>query len=890
MDPEQLCFLCQNPSVLECSKCRAIFYCSDQHLQVHFGSENQCLAFKITKKPVIGNIMVATRHIRATEVILEERPAIYGPKNSSLPNCLECMGPTKERCPKCGFPCCQDSLFVSSSWRAKVFHTLHSKMIEESQCFLCQKPASNKCRSCNGSKLFFCGESHFNIHRSHGVCRKFFITWKEGVGNHMVASEEIKAGEIILIEDAAMNGPNRPRKQPFPSCLECLKPVKSGFRCPKCHFPTCDVQCPTTSKVFNRPSFCQHSKSTMHPQNLIFLVVISLGVCWVDGIFLTTTAANSALTLTIPTLTATTGTAAAVLGGLGALGAGLAVGAILAKSLNRPQEDENEGYYPVSSGYSSHSSSSYSTPHQSSSYKAPTSGYGHKKRRQGRSVEEEIKAAQEELVTINLEPVFRSLEENDVNDCAKMKVCLMGTKDQAGLSPQEVVGLICSEGPNHAIECPVFANLEELPDFTGPCEEFSAIIPLRILALRESRPETWERVNLLMDHVEDWNEVDKALWTKMAEDLIQKRCKQSKYTAEELYRAAGIFLTNGVNQGTNQGHGLYPTFSFISHGCICNSRFQIHRDRKLVLRAQIDIPRGEEITTRYLPSMIGNIRRRFKIKNNWNFDCVCLRCQDPTELGSFIGITVCPKCSQAKSPITQGANETGTTNIEHEREDGNKKASAPPSLALLFAALIEKKKKEESDLKSRNGNLESDRPGYLLPSDPLEYFSNHVCDKCGYKVNGLTIFGLTKALEDEAEEFKTIDPVQVEEKLKAWLKVLHPNHYLILKLKKRMLDVLSLLPDPEDEAEFRKKLERQIALGTALLKVVEILEPGFSLSKGRILRQLHVPRITLAKIKFKNTEIDKGEFLKMTAEAIRNMKTAVKCLEDFGDEKMDANN
>ncbi|XP_059079369.1 uncharacterized protein LOC131877644 isoform X1 [Tigriopus californicus] len=563
-------------------------------------------------------------------------------------------------------------------------------MIEESQCFLCQKPASNKCRSCNGSKLFFCGESHFNIHRSHGVCRKFFITWKEGVGNHMVASEEIKAGEIILIEDAAMNGPNRPRKQPFPSCLECLKPVKSGFRCPKCHFPTCDVQ--------------------------------------------------------------------------------------------------------------------------------------------------------------------------------------------------------CSEGPNHAIECPVFANLEELPDFTGPCEEFSAIIPLRILALRESRPETWERVNLLMDHVEDWNEVDKALWTKMAEDLIQKRCKQSKYTAEELYRAAGIFLTNGVNQGTNQGHGLYPTFSFISHGCICNSRFQIHRDRKLVLRAQIDIPRGEEITTRYLPSMIGNIRRRFKIKNNWNFDCVCLRCQDPTELGSFIGITVCPKCSQAKSPITQGANETGTTNIEHEREDGNKKASAPPSLALLFAALIEKKKKEESDLKSRNGNLESDRPGYLLPSDPLEYFSNHVCDKCGYKVNGLTIFGLTKALEDEAEEFKTIDPVQVEEKLKAWLKVLHPNHYLILKLKKRMLDVLSLLPDPEDEAEFRKKLERQIALGTALLKVVEILEPGFSLSKGRILRQLHVPRITLAKIKFKNTEIDKGEFLKMTAEAIRNMKTAVKCLEDFGDEKMDANN
>lgn len=321
---------------------------------------------------------------------------------------------------------------------------------------------------------------------------------------------------------------------------------------------------------------------------------------------------------------------------------------------------------------------------------------------------------------------------------------------------------------------------------------------------------------------------------------------------------------------------------FVCFRCVCNSRFQIHRDRKLVLRAQEDILKGEEITTRYLPSMIGNIRRRFKIKNNWNFDCCCARCRDPTELGSFIGITVCPKCNKDKSPITQGTNENGSSK-EHETENEDKKSSAPPSLALLFAALMEKKKKEECDLKSRNGIPKSDRPGYLLPSDPLEYFSHHICDKCGYKINGLTIFGLTKALEDEAEEFKSIDPILVEEKLEAWLKILHPNHYLILKLKKRLLDVFSLLPDPEDESEFRKKLEKQVALGSDLLKVVEILEPGFSLSKGRILRQLHVPRITLAKLRFKSTEIDKAEFLKTTAEAIRNMKTAIKCMEDFGD-------
>lgn len=108
MDPRQLCFLCQKPSVLECSNCQEIFYCSDQHLQIHFGSGNQCQSFKITTRPAIGNIMVATRLIRATEVILEERPAIFGPKNSSAPNCLECLYPTQDRCSKCKFPCCKD--------------------------------------------------------------------------------------------------------------------------------------------------------------------------------------------------------------------------------------------------------------------------------------------------------------------------------------------------------------------------------------------------------------------------------------------------------------------------------------------------------------------------------------------------------------------------------------------------------------------------------------------------------------------------------------------------------------------------------------------------------------------------------------------------------------
>jgi len=36
-------------------------------------------------------------------------------------------------------------------------------------------------------------------------------------------------------------------------------------------------------------------------------------------------------------------------------------------------------------------------------------------------------------------------------------------------------------------------------------------------------------------------------------------------------------------------------------------------DRKIVLTAQTDIEEGEEITTKYLPALMGSARRRFKV-------------------------------------------------------------------------------------------------------------------------------------------------------------------------------------------------------------------------------------------------------------------------------------
>ena len=55
---------------------------------------------------------------------------------------------------------------------------------------------------------------------------------------------------------------------------------------------------------------------------------------------------------------------------------------------------------------------------------------------------------------------------------------------------------------------------------------------------------------------------------------------------------------------------------------------------------------GTEITTKYLPCTAGNTRRRSKIKDNWDFECLCTRCQDVTEFGTNYDAIKCQKCPQ----------------------------------------------------------------------------------------------------------------------------------------------------------------------------------------------------------------------------------------------------
>ena len=58
-------------------------------------------------------------------------------------------------------------------------------------------------------------------------------------------------------------------------------------------------------------------------------------------------------------------------------------------------------------------------------------------------------------------------------------------------------------------------------------------------------------------------------------------------------------------------------------------------------------------------------------------------------------------------------------------------------------------------------------------------------------------------------------------------------------------------------------------------------EPLYSLKRGRILRQLHLPVLTLAKLDLKAKKISLPEFVLKTKQALKNMAEVTKCMENF---------
>ena len=308
----------------------------------------------------------------------------------------------------------------------------------------------------------------------------------------------------------------------------------------------------------------------------------------------------------------------------------------------------------------------------------------------------------------------------------------------------------CATGPNHSIECGVLANLDINITFTvgeAANPAMSLINVVRFLRLPNTNPETASKVAILMDHVEDMMAIPEVrdMWRVTAVEPLTRNFPSSPYSEGDVMRAVGVLQTNTVSLAVpGQRHGLYtalyPTFSFLSHSCLCNAKFSIQRDRTIQLVAQTDIKAGEEITIQYMTPMLGNVQRRNKIRKNWYFDCSCARCEDPSELGTNVSGAVCQDCESQ---------------------------------------------------------------GVLLPSQ-----DGYTCttQTCTNTIKLDQVQDMEASLEVELEQCDSKDVEALQRLLEKWLRKFHPQHFLILLLKRKLLAALKLITSTERETLTRETI------------------------------------------------------------------------------------
>ena len=96
------------------------------------------------------------------------------------------------------------------------------------KCALCHSPANQRCTGCHVT--FYCGKEHqkqhWKKHKNH--CCAYKVTSSEYLGRHLVATRDLKQGELILYESPLTVAPIPSIEEPV--CIVCYQEINGKYR------------------------------------------------------------------------------------------------------------------------------------------------------------------------------------------------------------------------------------------------------------------------------------------------------------------------------------------------------------------------------------------------------------------------------------------------------------------------------------------------------------------------------------------------------------------------------------------------------------------------------------------------------------------------------------
>ncbi|KAI5754648.1 hypothetical protein M8J77_010294 [Diaphorina citri] len=219
----------------------------------------------------------------------------------------------------------------------------------------------------------------------------------------------------------------------------------------------------------------------------------------------------------------------------------------------------------------------------------------------------------------------------------------------------ELCSPACETNPNHAgKECELLANaIISLEDFQYLTSNYDWVLPFRIMInikYNAEKRELWQKFQQLEAHMEERRNT--WIWESHRNSVIQGLQNVGLISKDEeeeelAQKVCGILDVNSFEiRSPDQEllRGIYLEASMMSHDCIGNTHLAVDKDYVMTVRASLPIAKGEKILFNYTGPLQGTECRRDILRKGKYFECKCVRCDDPTELGTYMSAIRCPKC------------------------------------------------------------------------------------------------------------------------------------------------------------------------------------------------------------------------------------------------------
>ncbi|XP_059093239.1 SET domain-containing protein SmydA-8-like isoform X3 [Tigriopus californicus] len=382
--------------------------------------------------------------------------------------------------------------------------------------------------------------------------------------------------------------------------------------------------------------------------------------------------------------------------------------------------------------------------------------------------------------------------------------------------------LECAEAEIHVKnECQVFGSQHRPPIQISNFDQFhpfyQCITPLRGLKLKERYPQKWRALKGMMDHCEDrpkdiHYEVNQKNVVQFLRDHWNVPC-----SIEEINHVIGALEVNAFEvSGVGGGRGVFPLTALMSHCCISNTRYTMYDDYHTECRANVTIEVGEEITDFYVSPLHGTQYRRTHLRDGWFFDCQCIRCQDPTECGSY-----------------QDAHRCGS----------------------------------------------NDCMGNVISLKPLDYDSDFKCEQCDFLLSRKEREQIEDGLTENLDKIDKNDDDGLEKLLESALLKVQDTHFIVTAIKRYLVYIYGRVPGRMLHQMSLEGALRKRTLCRDLLTTYDIIVPGLTRERGLTLFELKSVEMYLVKKSLEGfldlTKAEKLERLELCSKLLRESQACL---------------